>query len=740
MKRIGDGHVRLDGVRKVTGSARYSTETPVEGVAHGWLITSTSARGRIVKMDVSKAKSAPGVLAVITPDNAPKLPPPPAEAKKNPVDKVLPLLQDHDVHYDRQVIGIVVADTLDRARHAASLVDVQYQAEGGVTCELEANLASAEPPKEKAKMQKDDGEYARGDADKSLAAAPVKLEATYTTPFEAHNPMEPHATIAVWQGDASLTLYDSTQGIFEARRKVAATLGLKKEQVRVVSHFVGGGFGSKGSVWSHVVLTAMAARVVGRPVKLAIARTQMFGPVGFRPQTRQVMTLGANKDGKLVAIKQDAMSTTSRYDDWMERVTAPTRTTYACDHVMTRQKVVRIDTGTPTFMRAPGEVTGNFAMECALDELAIALEMDPLALRLKNHADIDPETKKPWSSKSLKECYTRAAAKFGWAKRKPEPRSMREGSRLIGWGMATATYPTHVRDASALARLLPDGSLLVQAGSQDIGTGTYTIMAQIAADALSLPVDRVTFELGDTEMPETPTSGGSMTAATVGSAVRRACESLRRKVIELALADAKSPLHGTKADDLLVENGRIALKSDPKKGDDYGALLTRNGLKNLEEKAETKSGEGDEKYAKRSFGASFVEVQVDADLGSVRVTRAVGAWAAGRILNEKTARSQFYGGMVWAIGMALEEEMRFDPGRARVVNADLAEYHVPVNADVPALDVIMVEEEDPHVNLIGAKGIGEIGITGLAPAIANAVYHATGKRIRELPITLDKLL
>jgi xanthine dehydrogenase YagR molybdenum-binding subunit len=573
-----------------------------------------------------------------------------------------------------------------------------------------------------------------------MRSADVTVDAVYTTPIETHNPMELHATIAVWQGDERLTLYDSTQGVFECRRKVAEMFGLPKENVRVISRFVGGGFGSKGSSWSHVTLAAMAAKVTGRAVKVMVTRPQMFSLVGHRPCTVQRVALGATRAGKLVATRHEVTSETSRFDDFVEPSAQQTQMLYACPNLYTRQSLVRLDIPTPTFQRAPGESTGTFALESAMDELAVALRMDPVALRLANHADEDPSDGRPWSSKTLRECYRQAAARFGWAKRKPEPRSMRQGRALVGWGMATATYPANQSASAAIARLRPDGTALVQAGTQDIGTGTYTIMAQIAADALGMPVEQVTFDLGDTSMPETPVSGGSQTASSTGSAVQRACGDLRGKLVAMAVADAASPLHGLAVADVDAIGGALVARADPSKRDPFGAVVARSGQGEVTARFETQPKEDRKKFATHSFGAQFVEVTIDEDLPQVRVTRVVSAFAAGKILNAKTARSQFIGGIVWGIGLALTEDTVRDARTARIVTRDLADYHVPVNLDVPAIEVISVEEDDPHVNEIGAKGIGEIGITGIGAAIANAVHHATGRRVRDLPITPDKLL
>jgi xanthine dehydrogenase YagR molybdenum-binding subunit len=732
---VGKGIDRVDGRLKVTGKATYAAEVPVANVAYATIVCSGVARGRLTALDVAAAEKAPGVLAVLTHETAPKLPGNTPE--EGPAARVLQLLQDDRIQYCDQPIALVVADSLERAEHAAGLVTARYDEEKPIG-DLERNLENAYVPKQAGPH----GEPAsrRGDTGAALAKANIKIEATYTTPVENHHPMEPHATIAVWQGDARLTLYDATQGIFGVRRRIAKLFGLAPENVRVINHYVGGGFGCKGTPWSHVALAAMGAKVTGRAVKLVLTRDQMFSLVGHRSKTVQKLALGADRSGKLTAIRHEVASETSQFDEFVEPSALVTRMLYACPNVATGHRVVRIDVPTPTFQRAPGEATGSFALESALDELAYAARIDPVELRLRNYAEKDPETGKPWSSKSLRDCYRRAAERFGWAKRKPRPRSMRDGQALIGWGMATATYPARQAPSSAVARLRGDGMFLVQAGTQDIGTGTYTIMTQIAADALGVPVDRVSFELGDTNLPETPGSGGSTTASSTGSAVKLACEALRRKLVELAVSSAGSPLAGLAPDAVRAAGGELLAAGDRSRRITYADLLGRSGQREIE--ASYKTEEKPERKARscHSFGADFVEVRVDEDLGEIRVSRIVAAFAAGKFLNAKTARSQLIGGLVWAIGAALEEHTQRDPRTARVVTRDLADYHVPVNADVPAIDVMMIEEDDPYVNEIGAKGIGEIGITGASAAIANAVYHATGKRIRDLPITLDKLL
>ncbi|MEH2074071.1 MAG: xanthine dehydrogenase family protein molybdopterin-binding subunit [Nostoc sp.] len=728
---VGKPLNRVDGHLKVTGGARYAAEFPVAKMTYGVTIQSTIAKGKIAQIDTKAAEQVPGVLAVITHLNAPK-----ADGEKGGGSK-LQVLQDNVVLYSGQHIGVVVADTFERAMYAASLVQVRYEEEKP-TINMRDNLAKAYLPKGKIPRE-ESPDSSHGNVNQGLATAAVRVEQTYTTPIENHNPMEPHATTAVWQGD-QLLLYDATQGIFSAQQKVAGVLGIEPEKVRVMSYFVGGGFGCKGSAWSHVPLAAIAAKHVNRPVKLVLGRIQMYGPVGFRPETIQQVSLGATRDGKLTALRHSGTSQTSTFDEFIEPVGKSARMIYACPNIETSHRLVHIDQGTPTYMRAPGEASGSFALESAMDELAYGLNIDPVELRLRNHADVDPTKGLPWSSKSLIQCYKLGAEKFGWQKRNPKPRSMRDGNYLIGWGMATATYPTNRSPASAIAQIMADGTAVVQSGSQDIGTGTYTVMTQVAAEALGLPVEKVRFELGDTKMPKTPVSGGSQTAASVSSAVHLAGNQARSKLLQLALADQKSPLYSSKAEDVIAENGSFFLKNKSSASETYQAILARHGMKAIEARADAKPGDEQKKFSMHSFGSHFAEVGVNPDSGEVRVTRWVGSFGVGRILNAKTANSQLIGGIVYGIGMALMEQTVIDPNFGRVVNHDLAEYHVPVNADVPDIQVLFVDERDPHINPLGVKGIGEIGITGTAAAIANAVYHATGKRVRDLPITLDKLL
>lgn len=736
MSIVGAAINRTDGWAKVSGAARYSAEHAVTGLAHAVMVTSTIPSGRVKRIDADGAAQLPGVLLVMTHHNAMRLPPDTSHGKLSPpAGRVLSLLQDNVVHYNNQPIAVVVADTIEHARDAAARLRIEYE-RAPAMLDFELAKQSAHAPQ---KVLNQPADTKRGDLQAGLVAASARLDEVYTTPYESHNPLEPHATIAAWDGD-HLTLYDSTQYIKGVQRTVAATLGMPEQDVTVLCPFVGGGFGCKGSVWSHVLLAAMAARQAGRPVKLALDRSQMFGPVGARPVTEQRMKLGALPDGRLSACSHDVVAYTSMFEDWIEPCAVITRMLYQTPNQDTTHRLARMNLGTPTFMRAPGEASGSFALESAMDELAYAQGIDPVQLRLQNHAETDPGTGLPFSSKSLRQCYALGAERFGWSARNPQPRSMRDGSTLIGWGMATATYPTYRSAAMASASIDVDGSAVVRSGTQDLGTGTYTVMTQVAADALGVPVGMVRFELGDSSMPEAPVSGGSTTVASVAPAVRAAASALRLKLIGIASADARSPLHGALPDEVGVEYGQMFLLCEPALRESMAAIVARHGKGPIEASASAAPGDEKQKYSMHAFGAVFVEVRVDQYLGTVRVPRVVGAYGVGRLINAKTGRSQLMGGIVGGIGMALFEETLFDQREGRAVNANLGEYHVPVNADIGSIDVQVVEEFDPHVNPLGAKGIGEIGITGVAAAVANAVYHATGRRVWSLPITLDKLL
>jgi xanthine dehydrogenase YagR molybdenum-binding subunit len=721
---IGDPMPRVDGPAKVTGSAKYSAEFPIPGLVYGSLIMSTIASGRVVRMDTAKAEQAPGVLAVITPANAIRL--------ANP-ERRISLLQDDQVFYQNQPIGIVVAETFEQARYGASLVKPQYEP-GPAKLDFLAGFPNSYPSSHNGEP----GDQSWGDVDAGLTAAEVKIDAVYTTPIQHHNPMEPHATTAQWNSDR-VTLHDATQSITGLQEKTAKLFGIPKENVHVISLFAGGAFGCKGQVWSHVMLAALAAKQVNRPVKLVLDRPQMFGPVGARPRTHQQMTLGATREGKLTAIRHVVHCNTSVIEDYLESAAFPTRVMYACPNISTTSRLVQLNLGTPTYMRAPGVATGTFAVEAAMDELAYSLRMDPLELRLRNYAEVDPQSGKPFTGKHLRECYQNAADRFGWSKRSHQPRSMRLGHELIGWGMATETYPAKNLPASALVRFKPDGRILVASGTQEIGTGNYTILAQIAADVLRVPAAMIDARLGDTDLPPAPISAGSMSTASIAPAVKVAAENARQKLIALATADQSSPLYGARPEEVTFGGGRVTLKSDPRKSETFAAILQRHGDKPAEATAATKPLL-DAQTPCHSFGAIFAEVGVDADLGMTRVKRVVAVYDVGRIVNRQTARSQFIGGIGWGISLALYEDTHVDWRYGRITNANLADYHVPVNADIPEIYVEALDIPDYQLDSVGARGIGEIGITGTGAAVCNAIFHATGKRFRDLPITPDKLV
>lgn len=735
---IGQPVDRRDGPAKVTGQARYTADIVPDRMLHAVLVPSIIARGRIARMDTSAAEAVPGVVLVMTPQNAPRLPTS-QDKKASPTDFKLDLLQDDGVRYAFQPVGVVLGETLEAATYGAQLVRPEYAAEPP-----QMGLDAADPFTPKVAGAGEEPDAKKGDPDAAFAAAATRLEPTYATPHQTHNPMEPHSTIAQWDKDGDgdkLTLYTATQGLYPTQKRVSTLLGLKPEQVRVICWFTGGGFGSKGPTWSHVVLAAMAAKMAGRPVKLTLERTQMFGPVGQRAPTRQAFRLGAGQDGKLAALSQHTLSQTSSFDEFSEPASMLTRVLYATPALSSAHAVVRGNVGTPSYMRAPGEASGSVTIESAMDEMAEALGLDPLEFRLRNYAERDPLSGKPFSSKSLRQCYEQAAERFGWKGRPLQPRQMRDkDGLLVGWGMGTASYPTNVREAKAKARLLADGTAHVESATHDLGTGTWTSLAQAAADSLGLPLERVRFELGDTDFPNGGISGGSSTAASVGTAIHGAAEAVLGQLAQLALADQASPLFGASNAGLEAHDGRLVRRDDPSRGEAFEDILTRAGKPSVEAEGSCSTPEAKKHYSMHAFGAVFAEVKVDPDLGQIRATRLVGAFAAGRMLNAKLARSQYLGGMVWGVSFALYEHTLMDERSGRPMNNNLAEYHVPVNADVPSLDAILVPEEDTLVNPLGIKGIGEIGITGSAGAVANAVFHATGVRVRDLPITLDKVM
>jgi len=733
---IGAGIDRVDGRLKVTGAAVFSAEHPVANLAYAVLVQSTIPKGRIAAIDTAEASGMRGVLLVMTHQNALHLPKPkPPDPGDQPPAPRLNLLQEDEVRYNGQPVAVVVADTLEHAQDAARRLRIRY-APAAAMLDFHAAQKHLRKPRSQPERPSD---TSRGNLAGGVARAEAKVDAVYTTPIENHNPMEPHATIASWDGDR-LTLHDATQNISGVRKAAAATFGITPEQVHVICPFVGGGFGCKGTMWSHVMLAAMAARQAGRPVKLVLERTQMFAPVGARPMTRQHFLLGADGGGKLTVVRHDTVSHSSFQDDFTEPCTAPTRMLYASQALQTTQRLATLNLGIPTFMRAPGESSGSFALESAMDELAYALQLDPVELRLRNYAEQDPEKQIPWSRKSLRECYRMGAERFGWSRRNPQPRSMRANGQLLGWGMATATYPANRRPAKASVTIRPDGTAVARSGTHDLGTGTYTVMTQIAADGVGLPVSQVRFELGDTDLPQAPVSGGSMSVASVGPAVYAAAQAARGKLVALALADARSPLHGAGAAGIDVRDGWLSLRGDADRRDSMVDIIARNGGQPVQADGSAAAGDEKRQFSAHSFGAVFAEVLVDPDLGTIRVPRIVAAYSVGRLMNQKTGRSQLMGGIVWGIGMALLEKTELDPRSGRAVNANLADYHVPVNADVGQIDVLVVDESDTRFNPLGARGIGEIGIVGVAAALANAVYHATGRRVRDLPLRIEQMI
>ncbi|HKX60652.1 MAG TPA: xanthine dehydrogenase family protein molybdopterin-binding subunit [Verrucomicrobiae bacterium] len=734
---VGMPASRVDGRAKVTGAAKYAAEYNVPNLVHGVVVSSAIAKGRIKQIDAAGALDLPGVLQVFTHENAPRL----SGSDEDYQDDIAPPgspfrpLCDGEIDFSGQPIALVVADSFELARHAASLIRVEYERAPHAT-DLERRRDEARKPKERDGMAPPDE---RGQARKAFAKAPAQIEADYRVPVQHHNPMENFATTVVRNDDGKLTVYDKTQGVKNVQGYLCKVFKLSKDEVRVISPFVGGAFGSGLRPQYQVFLAVLAARELKRSVRVSLTRQQMF-TFGHRPATLQRVALGASADGILEAVLHEAIAETSRFEDYSEMVVNWSGLLYRCDNVRLDHKVVSLDLYTPIDMRAPGAAWGVYALECAMDELAVKLAIDPIELRLKNYAERDQIDDLPFSSKELRECYQRGAEKFGWGQRNPQPRSMRDGNQLVGWGMAGGAWEAQQKEASAHAVLTADGRLTVSSATGDIGTGTYTIMTQIAAEMLGLPLESVTFKLGDSVLADAPVEGGSFTASTIGSAVKAVCEKLRKKLFHLAQKLDRSPLAGGGLADVIFVGGQIRLIGDPSRAVGIRMAMRHAGLGTLEAEAASEPQAKQEEYSRYSHSAVFAEVKIDEDFGAIRVTRIVSAIAAGRILNPKTARSQIMGGIVWGIGMALEEESVIDQNFGRFMNHNLAEYHVPVNADVQGIDVIFMEERDSIVNPLGAKGVGELGLVGVAAAIANAVFHATGRRIRELPITLDKLL
>ncbi len=734
---IGKPISRVDGRAKVTGEAKYAAEYSAQNLVYGCIVSSAVARGKIIAINVAGALQLPGVLQVFTHENSPRL----AKSDDSYREEVGPPgspfrpLYDDGIKYSAQPVALVVADSLELARYAASLVRVEYEREAHAT-DLHKERGRAYEPKLREFIPPP---LRRGNAEKAFGDAAVQIEAEYHAPVEHHNPMEPFATTVLRDENGRLTVYDKTQGVQNVQNYLCNEFGYSKGDLRVLSPFVGGAFGSGLRPVYQVFLAVLAARELKRSVRVSLTRQQMF-TFTHRPATWQHVALGAATDGTLKSVIHEAIAETSRFEDFTENVVNWSGLLYRCDNVKLDYRVVQLDLHTPGDMRAPGAVWGLYALECAMDELAFKLGIDPIELRLKNYAEKDQNEGKPFSSKELRACYRLGAERFGWARRNPQPRSMREGDTLIGWGMAGGVWDAFHVAADAKAVLTADGKLTVSSATEDIGTGTYTVMTQIAAETLGLPIEAVTFRLGDSFLSKAPVEGGSFTALSVGSAVKAVCEKIGQKLFQLARKIDGSPLAGSKIDDVAFVDGQIRSRNDPSRTVSLMEAMRHSGLGAIEEKASAGPAPKEMQYSRFTHSAVFAEVKIDQDLGTVRVTRVVSAVAVGRILNPKTARSQVLGSIVMGIGTALEEESVIDHVFGRFMTHNLADYHVPVNADVHDIEVIFVQEQDEAGNALGTKGLGEIGIVGVAAAVANAVFHATGKRIRDLPITLDKLL
>jgi xanthine dehydrogenase YagR molybdenum-binding subunit len=734
---VGEPISRVDGRAKVTGQATYAGEPTVANLVYGSVVSSTITKGTIRKIDTTEALAVPGVLEVLTHENSPL----PASKRTfvdeagSPGETFIPF-RNNAIKFNQQPVALVLADTFEVARYAATLVRVEYDREAHVT-DLEAAMGDAYHPPWRELLPP--VPKPRGEAEKALAAAAARVDVEYRAPAEHHNPMEPFASTAVWDDEGTLTVYDKTQGVKNVQGFLCSVFDYDDDQVRVLSRYVGGAFGSGLRPQYQVFLAVLAARQLKRSVKVTLTRQQMFS-LCYRPFAWQRVALGASRDGTLSALVHEAIQNTSRYEHYCESTVHWSAILYNCDNLKVSFKLTPLDLTAPADMRAPGSAWGLYALESAMDELAVEVKIDPLELRLRNYAERDQNRNVPFSSKALRDCYKQGAERIGWSRRKSEPRAVRQDGALVGLGMATSVWESGQLPAAARAVLSLDGILTVSSATSDIGTGTYTIMTQLAAQALGSPIEKVRFALGDSSLPEAPVEGGSFTASTVGTAVQAACEKVREQLHGLALRVPRSPIADAKPNEVVFEDGYVRSSKDPSRAVSFADAMRHGMVNEVEGHASTGPSPKQDGYGIYAHSAVFAEVHVDEDLGSVRVARVVNAVAAGRILNPKTARSQVLGGIVWGIGMALEEESVIDQKFGRFVNHSLGEYHVPVNADVHDLEVIFVDERDEIVNPIGAKGLGEIGLLGVAAAIANAVYNATGKRIRELPITLDKLL
>ncbi|WP_266364651.1 xanthine dehydrogenase family protein molybdopterin-binding subunit [Tellurirhabdus rosea] len=732
---------RVDGRMKVTGGARYFADFELPNMAYCVLVGSEIGRGSIASLDTRRAQNAPGVLGVFTHQNMPPIPgwdaPVGGEADgpapKPKTEETYRILSSPKILFDGQPIALVVADSYERATHAASLVRATYTRQAART-DLRKHVAEGIAPGRPGRS----GDYVRGKAD-GYKEAPVTLEAHYTIPTEVHNPMELHGILAHWTGPDSLMIYAKTQGVNATQQAMAQAFKLDPKNIHVHTEFMGGGFGMGLRTWPQETAVVAVARKIGRPLKLVVTRQQMFTLVGHRPYTVQTIQMGADRDGKLVGIAHAATAETASYEDFTEATVNMTKFMYACPHVSTRYRIVRLDRSVPIWMRGPGEATGAFALESAMDEMAYKLGIDPIDFRLRNYTETDPEHNRPYSSKHLREAYQKGAEAIGWTDRKPQPGSVRQGDWLVGYGMSTGTFNAFRWEASARALLNADGSLTVQSAVTDIGPGTGTALTVIAHNVLGVPVNRIKVAYGDTSLPKAPTQGGSAIVSAVGSAVFEVCTAIRNTLVELA-TKAGGPLAGRKADELTLADGQLFVEKDPAKRVAVSDLMRTNNLTVIDKSGDSKGGPNQAKYSMYSFSVHFVQVRVNPLTGVVRVTKAVSVADSGRIVSPKTAASQMIGGVAGGIGMALTEEAVIDHRFGRFVNNNLGDYHVPVHADVPAIETIFIDKPDPIINPMGAKGMGEIALIGFAGAVANAVFNATGQRIRELPITPDKLL
>jgi xanthine dehydrogenase YagR molybdenum-binding subunit len=732
---IGQPLTRREGVLKVKGEARYAADNHPPGMLHAVMAVSQIARGRVTFLDVQAARSHPGVVDVMTPANRPALAEDP-DAKTNPFMFRLDVLQNDQVRYANQPIAVVIAETLEAATEGASLLSPRYDALPARTG-LDAGTSFVPP----AVGVGNPSELRRGDVEAGLAAASTRIGATYETPAQYHNAMEPHAIVAAWDGD-TLSIDTPSQGLAMAQGRIAGLFGISPDKIHIRSPYLGGGFGSKGLLAGPQVLGILAARLVGKPVKLVLRREHMYGPVGHRAPTRQTLRMGVDAESLLTAIDHRAKTVSSSFDDFFEPAADASHTLYASPAIATSHEAIRIDTGTPLFMRAPGEATGSIALESAIDEMAWACGMDPLAFRLKNYAEVEPISGKPFSSKALRECYAQGAERFGWSKRPLAPRQRRdEAGLLVGWGMGTATFPALMFQGEARAVVRSDGTGVMETGAHDMGQGAWTALAQIAADGLGLEAEQVEFRSGTSDLPDAGIAGGSSHTATAGMAIHNAGAAVIAKLADLATGDQRSPLFGAGNAGVTARGGRLFRRDDENRSESYADILGRAGLAEIEARGKGAADPAAQSvYAMHAHGAVFAEVKADPDLGQIRVTRLVGAFAAGRVINPRMVRSQFFGGMIWGVSFALHEQAITDRRSGRILNANLAEYHVPVNADVPSLEALMIDEHDPHVNALGIKGVGEIGVTGSAGAVANAVWHATGVRVRRFPIGIDDLV